>query len=80
MKKRKREKLNIKKALRKQIYEMPVKIILNLSDDSPEGQLNEMATKIYQDEIRHSEIWEEMVKDHGKDKAEELIEDFRVYF
>lgn len=32
----------------------------------------------YQKEIRNSPIWDEMVKQYGKKKAEELLKEFKV--
>ena len=40
-------------------------------------QLENM-TKVYQKNIRNSPIWDEMVKQYGKEKAEKLLKEFRV--
>ena len=42
-----------------------------------EERLEEMS-KIYQENIRNSPLWDEMVKEYGKEKAEELLKEFRV--
>ena len=75
MKKRKREKLDKKKAARREI---PDVLIINLENKEPSGQLNKRATEMYQDEIKHSEIWDEMIERHGIDKALELLKGFKV--
>jgi hypothetical protein len=36
------------------------------------------ATKIYQENIRNSPLWDEMVKKFGEDEAERLLTQFRV--
>jgi hypothetical protein len=38
----------------------------------------EMMTRKYQEEIRKSPIWDEMVREYGKDKAEELLKECRI--
>ena len=35
-------------------------------------------TKEYQQRIRTSPLWKMMVKEYGKEKAEEMLDDFRV--
>jgi hypothetical protein len=42
-----------------------------------EEKLEEMS-KIYQERIRHSPLWDEMVNRFGKNEAEELLKEFRV--
>lgn len=42
-----------------------------------EEQLEQM-TKVYQNQIRNSPMWDEMVKKFGKDKAEELLKQCRA--
>jgi hypothetical protein len=41
------------------------------------AQLEEM-TKAYQKNIRNSPLWDEMVRQYGKEKAKELLKEFRV--
>jgi hypothetical protein len=43
---------------------------------SPET-LDEM-TKVYQQNIRESPLWDEMVKEFGEEAAERLLREFRV--
>ena len=43
---------------------------------TPEGL--EKMTKKYQENIRKSPIWKEMVQKYGKEKAEELLKELRV--
>ena len=76
MKKRKREKLDKKKAARREI---PDVVIINLGDKEPSGRLHKKATEMYQDEIKHSEIWDEMIENHGIDEAEKLLKEFKVF-
>ncbi len=38
----------------------------------------EKMTKKYQKTIRNSPIWDEMVQQYGKEKAEELLKEFQV--
>jgi len=49
---------------------------------SPDGPSTpeelEKMTKEYQKNIRNSQIWEEMVQQYGKEKAEELLKEFQV--
>ena len=40
-------------------------------------KLEEM-TKKYQQEIRNSPLWDQMLIEFGKEKAEELLKEFRV--
>ena len=42
-----------------------------------EEKLEEMS-KIYQDKIRESTLWDLMVKEYGKEKSEELLKECRV--
>jgi hypothetical protein len=76
MKKRKREKLNLKKAARKREIEITITEVGKVSSSR---LLCKEMTREYQDEIRHSFIWDEMVEKHGVDGAEELLKEFRVY-
>ena len=41
------------------------------------AELEDM-TRRYQERIRRSPLWERMVKEYGKDKAEELLRQFRA--
>jgi hypothetical protein len=41
------------------------------------AELEEM-TRRYQERIRHSPLWRQMVKEYGKEKAEELLRQFRA--
>lgn len=49
---------------------------------TPGGQLTpedlKKMTKEYQKNIRNSPIWDEMVQQNGKEKAEELLKEFQV--
>ncbi len=38
----------------------------------------EQMTKEYQNQIRNSPMWEQMVKEHSTDKAEELLKEFKA--
>ena len=38
----------------------------------------EKMTKEYQKNIRNSQIWDDMVQQYGKEKAEELLKEFRA--
>jgi len=42
-----------------------------------EEKLEEMS-KIFQEKVRHSPLWDEIVEQYGEDKAEELLKEFRV--
>ena len=46
------------------------------SPPSPE-QLKKM-TKEYQNQIRNSPLWDEMVQKYGKEKAEKLLKEFKA--
>ena len=35
-------------------------------------------SKIYQEKVRNSPLWDEIVEQYGEDKAEELLKEFRV--
>lgn len=76
MKKRKREKLNLKKLARKREIEIS---ITEIGKVNPSHILCEEMTIQYQDKIRHSFIWDEMVEKHGVGGAEELLKEFKVY-
>ena len=43
----------------------------------PPEQLQDMA-RLYQQKIRSSPLWQEMVDEFGPEKAEEMLKDFRV--
>ncbi len=49
---------------------------------SPDGpstpQELEKMTKEYQKNVRNSPMWDEMVQQYGKEKAEELLKEFQV--
>jgi hypothetical protein len=38
----------------------------------------DLMTKQYQEQIRNSPLWDKMVKDYGKEKAEELLKKFKA--
>ena len=44
---------------------------------SPEEQ--ERMTNEYQKRIKKSPMWEMMVKEHGEEKAEEMLKEFQVH-
>jgi hypothetical protein len=44
----------------------------------PSSEQLENMTKVYQKNIRNSPIWDEMVKQYGKEKAEKPLKEFRV--
>ena len=44
----------------------------------PSAQQLREATAEYQKNIRNSPIWDAMVKEFGKDRAEEMLKEFRV--
>ena len=45
---------------------------------APSEQELRQATAQYQHNIRNSPIWDAMVKEYGKDRAEEMLKEFRV--
>ncbi len=45
---------------------------------SPSIEEQEKMTKEYQNNIRKSPLWSEMVKEYGEEKAEEMLNDFKV--
>jgi hypothetical protein len=53
-----------------------VHVMMPGTQPSP-GQLDEM-TMMFQDNIRNSPIWNEMVKEFGLEKAEELLKQCRA--
>jgi hypothetical protein len=40
--------------------------------DLPESDLEEL-TRRFQDKIRHSPLWDQMVEEYGEEKAEQLL-------
>jgi len=44
----------------------------------PTKEEREEMTKEYQKRVKKSPLWEMLVQAHGKDKAEEILQDFRV--
>jgi hypothetical protein len=46
--------------------------------ERPSEEQIEMMTRKYQEEIRKSPIWEEVVKEYGKEKAEEWLKECRI--
>ena len=46
--------------------------------DPPTPEELEKMTKKYQNDIKKSPIWKEMVQKYGKEKAEEMLKEFRV--
>lgn len=44
----------------------------------PSIEEQEKMTKKYQNNIRKSPLWHKMVKEYGKEKAEEMLCDFKV--
>ena len=38
----------------------------------------EQMSKSYQNNIRHSPLWDEMVREFGKEKAQELLKEFKA--
>ncbi|MGB7568264.1 MAG: hypothetical protein WBM07_10410 [Chitinivibrionales bacterium] len=47
------------------------------SKDMSKEQIEALTLK-YQENIRKSEIWSQIVKQYGKDEAENLLKEFRV--
>lgn len=45
---------------------------------SPSIEEQEKMTKEYQNNIRKSPLWSKMVKEYGEEKAEEMLNDFKV--
>lgn len=45
---------------------------------SPSIEEQEKMTKEYQNNIRKSPLWSKMVKEFGEEKAEEMLNDFKV--
>ena len=46
--------------------------------EKPSGEKLKKMTKEYQEQIRKTPLWDKMVKEHGKKKAEELLSQFEV--
>lgn len=46
--------------------------------ERPGPEQVEMMTRKYQENIRNSPLWDEMVREYGKEKAEELLIECRV--
>ncbi len=44
----------------------------------PSPDMLEKATKLYQENIRNSPIWDKIVGEFGKEEAERLLKQFRV--
>jgi len=44
----------------------------------PTPEMLEEMTRQYQEQVRHSPLWGEMVKEYGKEKAEELLKECRA--
>jgi hypothetical protein len=44
----------------------------------PDPQTLEAMTRRYQEEIRNSPVWDELVREFGAQRAEELLREFRV--
>lgn len=44
----------------------------------PTPEMLEELTKEYQKQIRNSPLWDEMVKQYGRDKAEEILKECRA--
>jgi hypothetical protein len=44
----------------------------------PSTEEQERLTKEYQQNIRKSPLWKKMVTEYGKEKAEEMLEEFQV--
>jgi len=49
-----------------------------IPDTPPSSEQLDNMTKVYQKNIRNSPIWDEMIKQYGKEKAEKLLKEFRV--
>jgi hypothetical protein len=75
MKKRKRERLNEKNELKK----IASRTSIYFGKKEPPGTLCQKLTEEWQNEIRHSKMWDEVIKNHGIDGAEELLKEFRAY-
>ena len=45
---------------------------------TPSAEQLELMTKRYQNEMRNSPLWKDIVKDFGEEKAEELLKEFEV--
>ncbi len=48
------------------------------SGSPPTPEELEKMTKEYQEKIRNSSIWDDMVQQYGEEKAEELLKEFRA--
>jgi hypothetical protein len=46
--------------------------------ERPSDEQIEIMTRKYQEEIRKSPIWDEVVKEYGKEKAEEWLKECRI--
>jgi hypothetical protein len=44
----------------------------------PTPEMLEQMSRVYQEKIRKSPLWKQMVKQYGQEKAEELLKAFRV--
>ena len=45
---------------------------------APSSEQLKQMTKEYQKRIRNSPVWDEMVRNYGKEKAERLLKDFKA--
>jgi hypothetical protein len=75
LKKRKREKLMMKKDAKRQNSEM----VIWSGKKDPQGLLCEEMIKKYQNEIRHSPVYRDMVREHGVHEAEKMLKGFRIF-
>ena len=44
----------------------------------PTSSQIEQMTKEYQNQVRNSPLWDKMIKEYGKEKAEELLKEFKA--
>jgi len=49
-----------------------------LPGESPSGELLEQLTEQYQQNIRNSALWEEIVRRFGPEEAERILKEFRI--
>lgn len=51
---------------------------LNLSKKDNIGSLSEQLTAKFQQELRNSEMWNQMVKEFGEERAEQILQECKA--
>lgn len=55
-----------------------LKLLRRQQSPSLEKRFSELMMKIFQKELRNSEIWDRMVVEFGEEKAEQLLQDCKA--